>query len=254
VKAVNRVYAGPRNPRTGEQIIAGYSPGSESPVGDEWAGGWKTYVTDRKEPMRLDFWKYWVFNDPTWDWHTFDYDHDVAYADAKLAVVNASDPDLRAFRSRGGKVLMYSGWADPTGPPMDAVNYYERVQKTLGGRKETELFFRLFMLPGMAHCGGGPGPNIFGGYGPLAPVSPQIKIDPEHDVLSALIKWVEKGSAPEYIIASHAKDDRIDRTRPICPYAKIARWNGSGSSDDARNFTCEEMEKISTNHSAKSKQ
>ena len=76
-------------------------------MGDDLGGGWKTYITDRKEPMRLGFWQYWVFNDATWDWRTFDYDRDVAYADAKLAAVNDSNPDLSAFKARGGKILMY---------------------------------------------------------------------------------------------------------------------------------------------------
>lgn len=238
VDAVKKVYAGPRNPRTGEQIIAGYSPGSESPAGDEFEGGWKSYITGRKEPMRLEFWKYWVFHDAEWDWRTFDYDRDVARADKELAAVNASSPDLSAFKARGGKILMYSGWADPVGPPMDAVNYYQRVENVMGGRRKTESFFRLFMVPGMAHCRGGPGPNIFGGLSTIP--SMQNEIDPEHDVLSALVHWVEKGSAPQYIVASHAKDGRVDRTRPLCPYPKVAHWNASGSSDDAKNFTCEE--------------
>ena len=247
VVAVKKVYVGPRNPRTGGQIIAGYAPGSESPVGDASAGGWKMYITDRKEPMRLDFWKYWVFNDPAWDWRTFDYDRDVAYADAKLAAVNASNPDLSAFRARGGKVLMYSGWADPVGPPMDAVNYYERVERVMGGREKTELFFRLFMVPGMAHCAGGPGPNLFGNVA----TPPLVTIDAEHDVLSALAQWVEKGLAPSHIIATHLAKDTIDRTRPLCPYPKIARWNHKGSSDDARNFTCLETERAAPNRSVK---
>ena len=238
VEAVRKVYAGPKNPRTGEQIIAGYSPGSESPSGDNWAGGWKMYITDLKEPMRLDFWRYWVFDDAKWDWRTFDYDRDVSYADKKLAAVNATSTDLNAFRSRGGKILMYSGWADPTGPPLDAVDYYRRVEQA-GGQQKTEAFFRLFMVPGMAHCSGGPGPNFFGGYGPSSPVSPEIRIDPQHDILSALAQWVEKGVAPESIIASHVRDGHVDRTRPLCLYPKVARWNGSGSSDDARNFTCD---------------
>lgn len=254
ITAVKKVYAGPRNPRTGEKIIAGYPPGSESPVGDDWAGGWKAYITDRKEPMRLDFWRFWVFNDPTWDWRTFDYDRNVAYADGKLAAINASNPDLGVFQSRGGKILMYSGWADPIGPPMDAIDYYKRVEEAIGGRQKTETFFRLFMVPGMAHCGGGPGPNIFGGYGPPAPISPLIKIDPDHDVLSALVRWVENGSAPDYIVASHLTNDMIDRTRLLCPYPKVASWNGTGISDDAQNFTCEEMASTSSNHPAKSKQ
>jgi feruloyl esterase len=248
VAAVKKVYEGPKDPRTGEQIISGYSLGSESPEGDNWARGWKMYITDRKEPMRLDFWRYWVFNDPKWDWRTFDFDSNVAYADKKLAAVNASSADLSKFRSRGGKILMYSGWADPAGPPMDVVNYYKRVVEATGGWQNTESFFRLFMVPGMAHCGGGPGPNIFGGYGQPAPVSPEIKVDPQHDVLSALVQWVEKGVAPDYIIASHVTDEHVDRTRPICPYPKVARWSGSGSSDDARNFACVEPASPSPNH------
>ena len=252
VEAVKKVYAGPRNPRTGEQIIAGYSPGSESALGDEYEGGWKTYITDRNEPMRLEFWKYWVFNDAAWDWRTFDYDRDVTRADKELAAVNASDPNLGAFKARSAKILMYSGWADPVGPPMDAVNYYRRVEEVMGGRKKTESFFRLFMVPGMAHCRGGPGPNSFGGLSTIA--SPQNKIDPEHDVLSSLVQWVENGLAPDHIVATHLTNDTIDRTRPICPYPKVARWNGAGSSDDAKNFTCEEMASTSSNHPAKSKQ
>ncbi len=251
VEAVGKVYAGPKNPRTGEQIIAGYSPGSESPVGDAWAGGWKMYITDRKEPMRLDFWRYWAFDDPEWDWRTFDYDRGVAYADKKLAAVNATSPNLNAFRSRGGKILMYSGWADPTGPPLDAVDYYKRVEQTTGGQQKTESFFRLFMVPGMAHCGGGPGPNLFGGYGPPSPSSPEIRTDSQHDVLSALVQWVEKGAAPDFIIASHVSDNRVDRTRPLCPYPKVARWSGSGSSDDAKNFTCVDATNSSANLPAK---
>ena len=142
--------------------------------------------------MRLDFWRYWVFDDLKWDWRTFDYDSDVAHADAKLAAVNATSPNLNAFRSRGGKILMYSGWADPVVPPLDAIGYYKRVEQATGGQQTTESFFRLFMVPGMAHCGGGPGPNLFGGYGPSSPASPEIRVDPQHDVLSALVQWVEK--------------------------------------------------------------
>ena len=237
IAAVKKVYAGPRNARTGEQIIAGYSPGSESPQGDTWAQGWRIYITDRKEPMRLDFWKYWVFNDANWDWRKFDYDRDLLYADTKVAAVNASSADLNAFKARGGKLLMYSGWADPTGPPTDAINYYKRVEEVVGGRQQSESFFRLFMVPGMAHCGGGPGPNFFGGFGPAAS-PPEVIKDPEHDVLSALVEWVEKDVAPDRIVASHATNEKIDRTRPICPYPKVARWKGIGSSDNANSFSC----------------
>ena len=177
----------------------------------------------------------------------------MARADTQLAAVNATSPDLNAFRSRGGKILMYSGWADPVGPPLDAIDYYKRVELATGGQQKTESFFRLFMVPGMAHCGGGPGPNFFGGYGPPSPVSPEMRIDSQHDVLSALVQWVEKGLAPDYIIASHVTDDRIDRSRPVCHYPKVARWTGSGSTDDAKNFTCVEATGPSPNRPAKTK-
>ena len=238
VSAVKKIYEGPKNPRTGEQIIAGYSPGSESPVGDTWAGGWKAYITDRKEPMRLDFWRYWVFENPKWDWRTFDYDRDVALADQKLAAVNATSPDLNTFKARGGKLLMYSGWADPIGPPLDAIEYYTRVENLTGSQQQTISFLRLFMVPGMAHCGGGPGPSSFGGFGPSS-TKLQVKTDAEHDVLTAVIQWVEKGVAPDHIIAAHLTNDNIDRTRPLCSYPKVARWNGIGSRDEAKNFTCD---------------
>lgn len=121
---------------------------------------------------------------------------------------------------------------------MDAVGYYERVDAAMGGHQATGSFFRLFMVPGMTHCGGGPGPNFFGGFGPSEPSSSEIKSNPEHDILSAVVQWVERGSAPDHIIGSHFNGDHIDRTRPICPYPKVARWNGIDTSDDAKNFTC----------------
>ena len=136
---------------------------------------------------------------------------------------------------------MYSGWADPIGPPLDAIDYYTRVVTVIGGQRQTNSFFRLFMVPGMAHCGGGPGPNLFGGFGPPSSASKHLPIDPEHDVLSAVTRWVEKDVAPDHIIASHVKGDRVDRTRPLCPYPSVARWSGSGDSNDAANFACTEM-------------
>ena len=245
VEAVRKVYQGPRNPRTGAQIIAGYSPGSEDPPADEYHG-WQTYITDPKEPMRIDFWRYWVFNDPNWDWRTFDYDRDVDYADEKVASVNASSGDLKPFKARGGKILMYSGWADPVSPALDAVRYYEKVTAAMGGPRQTRDFFRLFMVPGMGHCAGGVGPAIFGGArGGNDPhlVPPQINLDPEHDLLSALDRWAEKGTAPDHIFAMHLGPNNVpDRTRPLCPYPSKATWNRRGSTDDGRNFTCTDEE------------
>jgi Tannase and feruloyl esterase len=146
--------------------------------------------------------------------------------------VNASSADLSTFRSRGGKILMYSRWADPTGPPMDAVNYYKGVEEPTGGRRSTESFFRLFMVPGMAHCGGGPGPNILGGFGPSAPVSPEIKVDPQHDVLSPLVQWVERALRPSnhrvtrkrWPRGSHSPDLFLSKGRPLERLGEPRRW------------------------------
>ena len=239
VEAARKIYQGPRNPRTGEQIIAGYAIGSENPATDEYHG-WQGYITGVSEPKRNDFWKYWVFNDPSWDWRTFDFDRDLAYADSKVAAVNASNPDLHEFARRGGRILMYSGWADPVGPPQDAIDYYEKVVRATGGLDQTQSFFRLFMVPGMGHCEGGVGPNLFGPARSVPSTVPPalLAMDPQHDALSALDGWVETGMAPEHIIALHYDGTKIDRTRPVCPYPQVARWKGAGSTDDAANFVC----------------
>src|SRR5579875_1185075 len=190
VEAVRKIYEGARNPRTGEQIIPGYEPGSEFPANSQF-GGWNTVFAGGSQPPRLDLWKYWVFDDPNWSWRTFDFDRDLAYADRKMAVLNAMSTNLAAFKARGGKIVMYSGWADPIGPPQDAINYYEAVTQTMGGPDKTVSFFRLFMVPGMSHCGGGPGPSPFGGAYGNNPAS--VKSSPENDWLDALDRWVERG-------------------------------------------------------------
>jgi feruloyl esterase len=240
VEGVRKIYAGPHNPHTGEQIIAGYAPGSEIVTGGDYSG-WKNFIVGPKEPSRLDFWKYWVFNKPDWDWHTFDYDHDIAFADSKMADANANNADLQSFKAHGGKQIMYHGWADPVGPPGDAIDYYARVQQTAGGAEKTQDFLRLFLVPGMSHCNGGAGYEVAGGARGVddpngVPKWPEP--DPEHDMLSALDQWVSKGVAPKQIIAAHRKEGTIDRTIPVCAYPKVARWSGKGSSDEAKNYSC----------------
>jgi feruloyl esterase len=136
-----------------------------------------------------------------------------------MAAVNSNDTDLKPFKARKGKLVTYHGWADSDVPPEDGVRYYEAVEGAMGGPAQTTDFFRLFMVPGMGHCGGGPGPNIF-------------------DALGALDQWVEHGKAPETIVASHVAKGVTDRTRPLCPYPQIAKWKGSGSIDEAANFAC----------------
>jgi feruloyl esterase len=114
---------------------------------------------------------------------------------------------------------MYTGWADPVAAPMDVLKYYEGVVRTMGGQAKTDPFYRFFMAPGMGHCGNGPGPNTF-------------------DALGALETWVEKGRAPQTLLASNVVDGKVTRTRPLCPYPKVARWNGKGRPEDAASFAC----------------
>lgn len=217
VAAAKKVYARVHNPRTGERIFPGWPLGSEG-FGDGPNAGWGQMI-NIPEPRRVGFFKYFVFNDPGWDWRTFDFDGDVAYADGRMGFISAIARDLSAFKSRGGKLLMHAGWVDPILPAEDVVEYYEEVTRTMGGPAKTLPFFRLFMAPGMAHCSGGPGPSTF-------------------DALPALEQWVEKGVAPQRIIAQRVSSDVVERTRPLCPYPQVARWKGSGSTDIASNFVC----------------
>jgi tannase/feruloyl esterase len=218
VEAVRKMYEGVKNPRTGEQTFSGWPRGSEG-FGDSAIQSWRQYVTDPPEPMRVGFFRYFLFHDPNWDWRTIDWDRDLAYAEQKLPFMSAVDRDLTAFRKRGGKLLMYTGWADPVVPPQDTVAYYDAVAKSMGGLERTREFFRFFLAPGMGHCSGGPGPNQF-------------------DTLAALEQWVEKGVAPEKLVATHSTNGRVDRTRPLCLYPQVARWKGTGSTDEAANFSC----------------
>src|SRR5439155_24033135 len=218
VDAARKMYEGAKSPRTGEQIYAGWARGSEG-FGDSAIQSWRQYVMDPQEPMRVAFFRYFLFHDPNWDYRSIDWDRDLAYAEQKLPFMAAVDRDLSPFKKRGGRLLMYTGWADPVVPPQDTVAYYEAVARAMGGLEKARDFYRFFLAPGMGHCSGGPGPNQF-------------------DMLSALEQWVEKGVAPDRIVATHSTNGKIDRTRPLCMYPQVARWKGSGSTDDAVNFAC----------------
>ncbi|PYR28329.1 MAG: tannase/feruloyl esterase family alpha/beta hydrolase [Acidobacteria bacterium] len=218
VDAARKMYEGAKSPRTGEQIYAGWSRGSEG-FGDSAIQSWRQYVMDPQEPMRVGLFRYFLFHDPNWDYRSIDWDRDLAYAEQKLPFMAAVDRDLSPFKKRGGRLLMYTGWADPVVPPQDTVAYYEAVARAMGGLEKARDFYRFFLAPGMGHCSGGPGPNQF-------------------DMLSALEQWVEKGVAPDRIVATHSTNGKIDRTRPLCMYPQVARWKGSGSTDDAVNFAC----------------
>jgi feruloyl esterase len=225
VDAVRKLYQGP-----GEQIYPGLLPGGET-----GPGGWGNWITGSQPGVNghanlgLPFFKYIVFEDANWDVRSFKFetapgfDNDVQFIDYKLGpVFNATSADLSAFRANGGKLIQYHGWSDPDITPLNSVNYYESVSKAMPGASD---FYRLFMVPGMQHCGGGPGPAKF-------------------DMVAALEQWVEHGTAPEKVIASHvASSGDVDRTRPLCPYPQEAQWKGTGSTDQAENFVCAEAKK-----------
>jgi feruloyl esterase len=209
VQAAKTIYKPARNPRTGKEIFPALQPGSEL--------GWNGLAGP--EPVReaVEFFQFVVFNDPKWDFRTLNFDADVASAEkAASPIIDATDPNLRPFFERGGKVLLYHGWNDQLVAPMNSVNYYEAV---VAATKNPTDSIRLFMMPGMTHCAGGVGPNTF-------------------DRMGVIEGWVEKGEAPKRIIAEHVTNGVVDRRRPLCPHPQVATYTGTGSLDDAANFTC----------------
>jgi feruloyl esterase len=236
VAALNRMYAGPKNPRTGEQLYPGWPPGSEAltvAANGAVTSGWQQYW-GTSEPTRANFWRYWVFENPQWSWWTFDFDRDLTTADAKVGrAVDQISVDLTAFKARGGKAIVFHGWQDPVVNPLDTIAYFERLRAAQGSHEETDKFFRLFLVPGMGHCSGGTGTTNFGN-----PNSPPPVISADHDLLTALDRWVERGTAPEKIIASKMVNGSAVRTRPLCSYPAKAVYRGQGSTDDAASFVC----------------
>lgn len=241
VEALKKIYAGPRNSK-GESLYVGRVPG-----GEDGPGGWKQWITGSGQGKSLqyafttNYFKYMVFNDPNWDFKTFNFDTDLKIDDEKQAHnVNSTDPNLKPFRAKGGKLILYHGWNDPAISPLNTINYYNSVLKTVGTREAND-FLRLYLVPGMQHCGGGPGPSSFG-------QQPGSTADAQHSIYASLEQWVEQGAAPGTIIATKYASDLdpkqgVKFTRPLCPYPQTAKYKGSGDTNDAASFECTEGKK-----------
>jgi hypothetical protein len=237
IAALEKIYSGPVNPRTGAKIHPGFAAGTEAVAGT-WSD-WLIPGNPKGEPAAFGFANTFylqaVYENLKTDFRTLNFDTDVAWGDQKAAALNSTNPDLRSFRAHGGKLIQYHGWGDAAIPAQDSIDYYEAASAFLSkypdgrmpSKSEVADFYRLFLVPGMSHCGGGVGPNSFGNGPPVA------KDDPERDLMTALDRWVEKGVAPDHFIGTGKT-----MTRPLCPYPKIAKYKGSGDTNNAASFSC----------------
>lgn len=239
VEAVKNIWTGP------DQIVHEHDYYPPFERGGE-ADGWPFSIspqpppaqqTDHHAEIGIPFFEYFVFDNPNWDFRTFNWISDPAYVDNKVvvpgqtlsSVLNSVDPDLKQFRAHGGKLVQYHGFSDPEVPPLTSINYFESVVNLPGesspeeSMELTQEFYRLFMVPGMNHCSGGPGANVF-------------------DILTPLVQWVEQKVAPDRVIATHYVNNDPSQgvafTRPLCSYPQEAEYKGSGDPNDAANFAC----------------
>jgi feruloyl esterase len=233
---LKKVQAVLRNSK-GEQIFPGFMPG-----GEESGNGWPIWITGSAPGKSLQFafsngfFTNIVYGNPSWDYKTFNFDKDLKFVDDKEGpILNSIDPDLEAFKARGGKLIAYHGWSDAAIPPGNTINYFNSVLAAMGFQSTNE-FMRLYMVPGMQHCSGGPGPNSFGQWWP----GPG---DGQYNIYNAMEQWVEKGVAPDRIVATKYVNDQdptqgVKMTRPLCPYPQTAKYKGTGDTNDEANFVC----------------
>jgi feruloyl esterase len=202
----------PVTTKKGELVYPARSPGFET--------GWRIPNPGQPlNPLFADMPRYVGRQDPNWDVMSFDLETDLALAVKNGGFIEAVDPDLAKFKARGGKLLLYHGWADPGPAPENTIRYYESVNRKLEGKQDD--WMRLFLMPGVGHCGGGVGPD-------------------QADFLATMERWRESGIAPDQIIAtrSAARGGQTEMSRPLCPYPQVARHNGSGNTNEPTNFKC----------------
>jgi feruloyl esterase len=211
IAAARAIYAPVIDPRTKQEVSTGLEPGSEL--------HWDSVAGNSPHSMYNDLLRFIVFKDPKWDYRTLDVAKHLDVArKADNGVLLADSTNLKPFTDRGGKLLMYHGWEDQNIPPLSSVNYFTKLSEDMG-KQQVDAAVRLYMVPGMGHCGGGDGPSVF-------------------DMVGAMEQWREHGRAPAEILASKMHQGRVIRTRPLCPYPQIAGYKGTGSIDAAESFTC----------------
>jgi hypothetical protein len=233
IAALKKIYEGAHDSH-GREIYPGFLPGAEM-----GGNGWSTWVTGATLRTSLGFefgagfFANMVFQKADWDITHADIDQSVAAADEKMAgIMNSVDPNLASFKARGGKLILYHGWDDPAISALNTINYYNSVIGKMG-RQNADSFVRVFMVPGMQHCGGGPGADSFGAVISATPT------DAQHSLQLSLEQWVEKGAAPGAIVATKYGPNRtVTMTRPLCPYPQSAKYNGTGDPNSAASFVC----------------
>jgi feruloyl esterase len=216
--ALKKIYAAP-HAKDGTALYAAQPFGGETET-----AGWPAWITGGAMPggtsarfgFGTELFKYFVFNDPNWDYTKYDFANYKRDTELTASYLNSNDPNLEAFKAKGHKLIMWHGWADAGLSPLGTVQYYEQVQAR---DPKAQEFFRLFMLPGVLHCGGGAGPDVV-------------------DWPAAIADWVEKGSAPQRLVATKLSSNTVVKARPICAYPQHAVYTGNGSTDEEKNFIC----------------